>query len=145
MGVPRSFKEVDAVLAAAAFPNSTVEREIRAACDRVKADVIRPVVQNAQQSLMGCDDEAAELAQATAGHRQASKDLRRRIKRHEISAKEARTELDKLKREAIVLDKKREAIVAHYETELYVRDHAEEYLDVLYDRYPSLTRPQFPI
>jgi hypothetical protein len=38
-----------------------------------------------------------------------------------------------------------DSITAAHEREVYVRDHPEDVLNVLFDRYPALPRPQFSI
>ncbi len=38
-----------------------------------------------------------------------------------------------------------DSIKGSYEQELYVRDHPEDVLNTLYNRYPTLIPPEFPL
>lgn len=145
VGIPRTPAQARAVLTAATFPNSTVEQAVKAEVERVIADLTGPIVHGCIESLKAMNDEAAELAQAAAGHDQALEDLRRKIKRREISAKDARKERDRIRREEMKLTQLLDSITAAYEREVYVRDHPEDTLNALYDKYGALQRPQFPI
>jgi hypothetical protein len=102
-------------------------------------------VEGARNNLAAMNDEAAELVQAAGEHDEALEALRRKIKRREITAKDARKERDRIRREEMKLSQLLDSITATHEREVYVRDHPEDVLNVLYDRYPALPRPQFPI
>jgi Skp family chaperone for outer membrane proteins len=145
VGVPRTPAQARAALAAINAPNPQVFEQVKREVERRIGELTRPVVQGAQDSLAAMNEEAAELVQAAAEHDEALEPLRRRIKRREITAKEARKERDRIRREEMKLSQLLDSITAAHEREVYVRDHPEDVLNVLYDRYPALPRPQFPI
>ena len=127
------------------FPNSAQERAAREELERQITRLTEPVTRGAADHLRAMNEEAAELAQAATEHIKAVNDLQVRMKRREIGVKEARKERDRLRREEMKLSQLLDSITHTYESELYVRDHPEDVLNVLYERYPQLERPFFPI
>jgi hypothetical protein len=145
VGIPRTPAQARASLAAINAPNPQVFEQVKKVVERRIAELTGPVVQGAQASLAAMNEEVAELIQAAAEHDEALEALRRRIKRREITAKDARKERDRIRREEMKLSQLLDSITAAHEREVYVRDHPEDVLNVLYDRYAALPRPQFPI
>jgi hypothetical protein len=127
------------------FRNSAKEREFRAEIDRLIADAAKPVYESAVGVLKGTNEEAATYAQAAADHVKAANDLQARMKRREIDPADARKERDRLVREGMKLRQLLDSLTKTYENNLYIRDHPEETLNTLYEQYPALTRPYFPI
>jgi hypothetical protein len=145
VGVPRTPAEARAALGAVNAPNPLVFEGVKKEVERVIAGLVAPIVEGARDNLTAMNDEAAELIQAAGEHEEALEALRRKIKRREITAKDARKERDRIRREEMKLSQLLDSITATYEREVYVRDHPEDVLNVLYERYPALPRPQFPI
>jgi Skp family chaperone for outer membrane proteins len=145
LGVPRTPAQARAALRELNAPNPQVFKSYEQAVESRIAELTGPIVQGARDSLAAMNDELAELIQAATGHDEALEALRRRIKRREITTKDARKERDRIRREEMKLSQLLDSITAAHEREVYVRDHPEDVLNVLYDRYPALPRPQFPI
>jgi len=145
VGVPMTPKEWRTWLANAVVPNPQVYRQYEQAGEQVIRDLVTPIVQGAQDNLAAMNREAAEPAQAAGEHEEAVVALRRKIKRREITAKAARVERDRIRSEEMKLSQLLESITAAYERDIFIRDHAEDHLNYLYDRYPALSRPQFPV
>ncbi|TFV89589.1 hypothetical protein [Blastococcus sp. CT_GayMR16] len=145
VGVSRTPAQARAALQELNAPNPVVFEQVKKEVERRIGELTGPVVQGAQDSLAAMNEEAAELIQAAAEHDEALEALRRRIKRREITAKDARKERDRIRREEMKLSQLLDSITAAHEREVYVRDHPEDVLNVLYERYPALPRPQFPI
>lgn len=145
VGIPRTPAEARAALAAINAPNPQAFEQIKRDVEHRIAELTGPVVQGAQDSLAAMNEEAAELILAAGEHEEALEALRRKVKRREITAKDARKERDRIRREEMKLSQLLDSITAAHEREVYVRDHPEDVLNVLYDRYPALPRPQFPI
>ncbi len=127
------------------FRNSAQERDARAEIDRLIADAVKPIHESAVGVLKGTNEEAATYAQAAAKHVKAANDLQARMKRREIHPSDARKQRDRLVREGIKLRQLLDSLTKTYENNLYIRDHPEESLTALYEQYPALTRPYFPI
>jgi hypothetical protein len=138
VGIPRTPAQARAALAAINAPNPQAFEQIKKDVERRIAELTGPVVQGAQDSLAAMNDELAELIQAATGHDEALEALRRKITRREITAKDARKERDRIRREEMKLSQLLDSITAAHEREFYVRDHPEDVLNVLYDRYPAL-------
>jgi hypothetical protein len=145
VGVPMTPKEWRAWLANAAVPNPQVFKQYEQAGEQVIRDLVTPIVQGARDSQNAMNDELAELIQVASGQEARLAELRQKIKRREIPAKEARKERDRIRREEMKLSQLLESITDAWARETYVADHPEDVLNVLYDRYPALPRPQFPI
>jgi hypothetical protein len=127
------------------YGNSAKEREFRAEIDRIIADAARPVYESAVNALKETNEEAATYARAAAAHVKAASDLQVRMKNRDIHPADARKERDRLVREGMRLHQLLDSLTKTYENNLYIRDHPEETLNTLYERYPSLERPYFPI
>lgn len=145
VGASMTPKEWRNWLANAAVPNPQVYKRYEQAGEQIIRDLVTPIVEGARDNLAAMNDEAAELIQAADGHEAALEELRRKIKRREITSKDARKERDRIRREEMKLSQLLESITATYERELYVRDHPEDTLNFLYEQYPALPRPQFPV
>jgi Skp family chaperone for outer membrane proteins len=145
VGVPRTPAQARAALRELNAPNPLVFKSYEDDIERRIAELTGPIVQGARDSLAAMNEELAELVQAGVGHGEALEELRRKVKRREITAKDARKERDRIRREEMKLSQLLDSITAAHEREFYVRDHPEDVLNVLYDRYPALPRPQFPI
>ncbi len=126
------------------FRNSAQERETRAEFDRIIAAAAEPIHESAVAVLKGTNEEAATYAKAAADHVKAANDLQARMKRREIDPADARKERDRLVREGMKLRQLLDSLTKVYENNLYIRDHPEETLNYLYERYP-VDRPYFPI
>lgn len=145
VGIPRTPAQARAALKAINAPNPQVYAELEKEVERRIKELTDPIVKGAIENLDSMDYEAAELAQAATGHDEALAELRRKIKRREITAKDARKERDRIRREEMKLTQLLESITAAHEREVVVRDRPEDTLNYLYDRYGALPRPQFPI
>ena len=145
IGVPRTPAQARAALAAVNAPNPLVFEGVKKEVERIIADLVTPLTEGARDNLAAMNDEAAELVEAAGEHEEALEALRRKIKRREITTKDARKERDRIRREEMKLSQLLDSITATYEREIYVRDHPEDVLNVLYDKYPAIPRPQFPI
>lgn len=126
------------------FRNSAQERDTRAQVDRIIAEAAKPIHESAVSVLAGANKEAGTYAQAAVDHVKAANDLQARMKRREIDPADARKERDRLVREGIELREALDSLTKVYENNLYIRDHPEETLNYLYERYP-VDRPYFPI
>lgn len=127
------------------FRNSAQERDTRAEIDRLIAAAAAPIYESAVGVLSGANEEAGEYAKQAAAHVKAANDLQARMKRREIHPADARKERDRLVREGMKLRQLLDSLTKVYENNLYIRDHPEEALDKLYEQYPQLQRPYFPI
>ncbi|MGY1857527.1 hypothetical protein [Modestobacter sp. SYSU DS0290] len=127
------------------FLNSAQERAARMELERLIAEVTTPIARGADKNMRALNEEAGELAVAATQHVDSVGNLLARMRRREMTTKEARQERDKLRREEMRLSQLLVSITKTYESELYVRDHPEDVLNVLYDRYPTLLPPHFPI
>jgi hypothetical protein len=145
VGVPRTPAQARAALQELNAPNPQIFKLYERAVESRIAELTGPIVQGARESLAEMNEEVAELIQAATGHDEALEVLRRRIKRREITTKDARKERDRIRREEMKLSQLLDSITAAHERETYVRDFPEDVLNVLYDRYSALPRPQFPI
>jgi hypothetical protein len=114
------------------FMNSAQERAVRAEVERIIAERTAPMVAGASANLRSMDREAGDYVKAAADHLQAVNDLAARMKRREVSARDARKGRDKLRREEMKLSQLLDSIKGSYERELYVRDHPEDVLNSLY-------------
>jgi uncharacterized membrane protein YccC len=141
---PRTPAQARAAIDQQPFPNSAQERAAREEMERLITDLTAPVVRGAKDRMKAMNAEAGELAEAATAHIKAVNDLAARMQRREVSAKDARKERDLLRREEMKLSQLLDSITSSYESELYVRDHPEDTLNYLYERYP-LERPMFPI
>ena len=127
------------------FPNYAQEQAARAEMERQMTELTAPISRGASERLAEIDVEAAKLADRATELLEAQSDLQERMQRRQLTAKEARKERDRLVREEMRLSQMLDAFEESYARELYTRDHPEDVLNVLYERYPSLERPFFPI
>lgn len=127
------------------FGNSAQEREFRAEVDRLIAAAVAPVHESAVDVLKGANEEAATYAKAASDHVKAATALQVRMKNRDIHPADARKERDRLVREGMKLRQLLDSLTQTYENNLYIRDHPEETLNKLYEQYPALQRPYFPI
>lgn len=125
------------------YRNSLEERLYREGRERVIGEQAALIRSGAAELMARTEQDADEYHEAAEMHLVAVQDLREKMKNREITAKEARTAIAKLNKEAEHLAILAETLPSDYAKALHDRDHPRAVLDLLYQRYP-IGPMQFP-
>lgn len=132
----RSPAEAEADLANRTFRNSLEEKLYRQGRERVIEEQAAMIRVGAAELMEGTQQDAAEYHEAAGMYLGAVQDLREKMKSREITAKEARTEIANLNKEAERLSILAETLPSDYAKALHDRDHPRDVLEFLYRTYP---------
>ena len=128
--------EAEADLNSRTYRNSLEEKLYRQGRDKVIEEQASKIRDGAAGLMEQAQQDAAEYHEAAERHLAVVQDLREQMKNREITAKEARTQIAKLNKEAGRLAILAETLPSDYAKALHDRDHPRDVLNLLYQRYP---------
>ena len=137
--------EAEADLNARTFRNSAEEKLYREQRKKVIDTQVSMIRDSALDRMEGVQEDASSYHEESQAHLLAAQEIRQKIKNREIPAKEARSEIAKLNKEAERLAILAETLPSDYAKALHDRDHPRDVLEHLYRTYPQLGGMQFPI